>query len=126
MLFIYLFIITRFRFLNSFKLIIWAVSSEFGTYRLCEQRRFRLFSREFPEKTKRATIYFYLHHSVAGKRPKLQSKNETNLWKGFFFIVFDLNRALQICCLEKIQTAIIEHMNGVKHFCEETPFVFML
>ena len=27
---------------------------------------------------------FLLHHSVAGTRLKLQSKNKTNLWKGFF------------------------------------------
>ena len=26
---------------------------------------------------------FLLHHSVAGTRLKLQSKNKTNLWKGF-------------------------------------------
>ena len=27
---------------------------------------------------------FLLHHSVAGTRLKLQSKNKTNLWKVFF------------------------------------------
>ena len=30
---------------------------------------------------------FLLHHSVAGKRLKLQSKNETNLWEGFFVLL---------------------------------------
>ena len=32
---------------------------------------------------------FLLHHSIAGKRLKLQSKNETNLnlWKGFFVLL---------------------------------------
>ena len=64
---------------------------------MCENITFSSISRDDVETEEKSTIFksvfrenqacnhmFLLHHSVAGTRLKLQSKNKTNLWKGFF------------------------------------------
>ena len=64
---------------------------------MCENITFSSISRDDVETEEKSTIFkrvfrenqvcnhiFLLHLSVAGTRLKLQSKNKTNLWKGFF------------------------------------------
>ena len=54
-----------------------------------------LFSREFPRENQVCNYIFLLHHSVAGTRLKRQSKNKTNLWKGFCVLLTLIQEYLQ-------------------------------
>ena len=90
----------KYSFLEVCKMVKWALSSEFGTYRLCEQRRFR-WACTFVQS--RQKICFSLIQAVSQEDPSDRKPDLWPLWMAghtqLKFVMMECSKTQQLLCL---------------------------